>query len=105
MAARTCSILVPLSMVSRILCEPDSTPSHTSSAPAAARFATTGGFIRLTRDCIEKGILAFRAATSLANASIHGELSPKMSSANHTWSGATDSRNRLSSSATFAGLR
>ena len=36
-AVRAASTAVPLSIASRIFCEPDSTPSHTSSRPGRAQ--------------------------------------------------------------------
>jgi hypothetical protein len=59
----------------------------------------------LTRDWIMNGVRASRAPTSRAKSAIHRGVSPKMSSANQMWSGATSSRSRRISSATAAGER
>ena len=53
---RTWPMRVPLSIASRMRCEPDSTPIQTSSAPAAASAATAEGVMRSTRDCIVNGM-------------------------------------------------
>ena len=53
-----CSTRVPLSIASRIFCEPDSRPSRPHAQPARRRAETVVAVIRSTRDCILKGIAA-----------------------------------------------
>jgi len=104
-AVRAASTRLPLSIASSTSCDPDSTPSHTSSAPAWASARATSGRIRFTRLCIMNGVRASRARTSSANRRIHSGVRPKMSSANHTWPGPTSAFSRRISSATAAGER
>jgi hypothetical protein len=83
-AVRTSSTVVPLSIASRIRCEPDSTPIQTSSHPASASARATVGETRSARHWIMNGMRASRARISSASAVIHRALRPNRSSANQT---------------------
>src|SRR6185437_9552746 len=90
--------VVPLSMASRIFCEPDSIPSQTSRAPARASAETLIWVIKLTRDCMVNGISASARSTSSAKAQIQSTSSPRISSVNHKWLGPTSRLSRCISS-------
>ncbi len=81
-ASRAAWTVEPLSMASSTFWEPDSTPIQTSRAPARARAWAMRPVIRLTRDCMVKGVRQPVRSTASAKSAAHWASRAKMSSVN-----------------------
>ncbi len=92
-------------MASSTFWEPDSTPIQTSRAPARASAWAMRPVIRLTRDCMVKGVRQPARSTASAKPAAHWESRANMSSVNQMWSGATSAFSNSSSCATPSGER